>query len=247
MKKKLLYPLLALTISASLTACGSKDSTTSTPISSGSDTASTASSSIVDSTGGPTDAQLSALTEAYNQVATLYNDVTIMAQENGWTADQETTDALQTINAIMEPVGEVLSGDISAMDGADFDALPDALLELLPDLEGLSEKVSVPYEGSEGVVADDDIQLLTEAYNQVATLYNDVAIMAQENGWTADQETTDALQIVSVIMEPVGEALNGDMSALDGTDLNDLSVALLELLPDLEELSEKVSVPYSEG
>ena len=253
MKKKLLYLLLALTMCASLTACGGGDNTASTTSSSGGDTTPTAPSSTEDSTDGPTDAQLSALTEAYNQVATLYNGVATMAQENGWTDDQETVDALQTISAMMEPVGEALSGDMSALDGADFDALPDALLELVPDLEVLSEKVSVLYEGSEGMAADggsegvttdEDMQLLTETFNQVATFYNDVAVTAQENGWTDDQETVDALQTINAIMEPVGEALNGDMSALDGVDLNDLSDALLELVPDLEALSEKVSVPY---
>ena len=247
MKKKLLYPLLALTMSALLTACGGGSDTTSDT--SGS-VETSAPSSTEDSTDSSSDEEIATLTEAYNQVATLYNDVTIMAQENGWTDDQETVDALQIVNAIMEPVGEALSEDMSALDGADLNDLAEGLLELVPGLEELAEKVSVPYggsEGSESASADGDVGALTAAYNQVATLYNDVTIMAQENGWTDDQETVDALQIVNAIMEPVGEALSEDMSALDGADLNDLAEGLLELVPGLEELGEKVSVPYPEG
>ena len=149
--KKPIYLLLALAMCASLSACGGGESG-SPDVSSESTVSDTADEPDVssedsdsDTADGPTEEQLNALTEAYNQVAILYNDVIIMAQDNGWEDDQETGDALQTIGAILEPIGVALTGDLSALDGADFDALPDALLELLPDLEALSEKVSVPY------------------------------------------------------------------------------------------------------
>ena len=149
--KKPIYLLLALAMCASLSACGG-DKGSSSNVSSESSVSVTddepdASSEDPgsDTANGPTDEQLNTLTEAYNQVAILYNDVTLMAQENGWADDQETSDALQFIGDILEPVGLALTGDMSALTGADFGALPDALLELLPDLEALSEQVSVPY------------------------------------------------------------------------------------------------------
>lgn len=238
--KKLVSLLLVLVMCASLAACGSKDNTTS-------GTPSNTPSSAPSSADGPTDAQLQALTDAYNQVAVLYNDVAITADANGWTADEETYAALQTIGAMMDPVGQALAGDMSALaGGANFDTLPGALLELLPELEALSEKVAVPYEGGSGDGADAQFDAVTDAYNQVADIFNDVVDTAEANGWTADPDTMAIFEIVNATLAPVGQALSGDMSALEGFDLDQLTSTILEYVPELQQLKEQVSVPYGD-
>lgn len=95
-----------------------------------------------------------------------------------------------------------------------------------------------------GGAANEQMEELTKAYDQIADLYNDVADKVEKNGWTADEEITATLQIVNITLDPVGKALDGDESALDGADLGALASQILEYQAPLEELAEKVSVPY---
>lgn len=101
-------------------------------------------------------------------------------------------------------------------------------------------------DSSEGST-DEQMEELTKAYNQVADIYNDVVTKYEENGWAADEELTATLQIVDATMTPVGQFLAGDTSALDGADLSALTSSILEYQTSLEEISEKVSVPYEDS
>lgn len=248
--KKPIYLLLALAMCASLSACGGDESSSSN-VSSESSVSVTADKPDVsseesdsDTADGPTEEQLNTLTEAYNQVAVLYNDVTVMALENGWEDDQETRDAIDFIANILEPIGLALTGDMSALDGADFDALPDALLELLPDLEALSEKVSVPYEGDGDVVTDDALVPLANTYNELTILFNAVYEVAEANGWLADEQTSTELDAVYETLNYIGSGLTDDPSILDDVDLDALVEELQQFGPAMEEMAERVSVPY---
>lgn len=248
--KKPIYLLLALAICASLSACGGAESSSSN-VSSESSVSVTAdepdqSSEDFDSdtADGPTDEQLNTLIEAYNQVANLYNDVTIMAQDNGWEDDQETSDAIQFIGNILEPVGLALTEDMSALDGVDFDALPDALLELLPDLEALSEKVSVPYAGGTSASADEELGALIEAYNEAVPLFNDLYETAATNGWLDDEVTAAGFQELSDAFNAIASGLTDDPSILEDTDINGLIDLINQFIAGYENMAEQVSVPY---
>lgn len=236
--RKLLSLALALVMCASLAACGGSDAggAGSEPNSGG------ASSSA---SGGPTDAQLKTLTEAYNEVAVQYNDVIALAQENGWTADEETNTKLQNIGAMMDPVGTALSGDMSYLEGADFDELPKALLELKPDLDELAAKVAEPYSGGETVVTDEALKPLANTYNELASIYNEVYPAAEANGWLADEQTSAELDAVYGVITFVGSGLTDDPSKLDSIeDMDGLVEQLQQFAPALEEIGQRVSVPY---
>lgn len=234
--KKLFSLVLALAMCVSLAACGGGEGDVSST-SDGSDVSSAA--------GGPTDAQIKTLTEAYNEVAVLYNDVATKAQENGWTADEETNTTLQTISATLDPVGTALTGDMSMLDGADFDELPKALLEWKPQLEELAAKVAEPYDGDgAGVVTDEALKPLANAYNEVANLYNEVYPTAEANGWLNDEQTSAELDAVYGIVTYVGSGLSDDPSKLEDADLDGLTEQLQQFGPALEEIGQRVSVPY---
>lgn len=91
--------------------------------------------------------QLTALTNAYNQVAPLYNQVYTAAETNGWLNDELTSTELDTVSGTLSFIGTALTEDLTMLDGSNFDALPGALLELVPELEKMLERVSVAYEG----------------------------------------------------------------------------------------------------
>ena len=232
--KKFLALLLALMMCLSLAACGGDSSEDS------------AAEDAAVSEDGPTSKQIQAVTEAYNQVATLYNEVATTANENGWMADEQTAADIQTIGATLEPVGTALTGDLSALDGADFDALPDALLEYVPDLEALAEKVAEPY-GGEGatVVTDEALIPVANAVNEVVPIFNEVYELAEANGWLEDEQTATELQTVMGTLTFTQSALTDDPSKLENvTDFDALANSILQLAPALEEIAERVSVPY---
>ena len=232
--KKFLALLLAMMMVLSLAACGGDEPADST-----------ADDAAV-SEDGPTSEQIQAVTEAYNQVATLYNEVATTANENGWMADEQTAADIQTIGATLEPVGTALAGDLSALDGADFDALPDALLEYVPDLEALAEKVAEPYGGEgEAVVTDEALIPVANAVNEVVPIFNEVYEIAEANGWLEDEQTATELQTVMGTLTFTQSALTDDPSKLENvTDFDALANSILQLAPALEEIAERVSVPY---
>lgn len=237
--KKALSLLLALAMCASLAACGGSND------GGGSSGGAVSEPSSSSTSGGPTDAQLKALTEAYQQVSSVYNDAVLKAQENGWTADEQTNTDLSTIGVFLEPIGLALSGDMSSLEGANFDELPAAVLEILPELQSLLDKVSEPFDaGGTTVITDEALKPLANAYNEMATVYNDVYIAAEANGWLEDEQTSTELSVMKGVLETVASGLSDDPSQLDGVDLDALVEQLQQFGPALEQIAQRVSVPY---
>lgn len=87
-----------------------------------------------------------ALTKLYNELATLYNDASAAAVENGWENDDQTLLELQAVAATLSGIGAGIE-DPSLMEGADTDELVAQLEQLKPAMEELIKRVSVPYDG----------------------------------------------------------------------------------------------------
>ena len=139
--KKLTALLLALMMCLSLTACGGDVS------GEGSESDVSASSAVTADNSGTsiTDEQIKTLAEAYNQIAPLYNEVYVAAEKNGWLNDEQTAAEINAVGSTMGVIGTALTEDISMLEGADVDALPGALLQFLPELEKMAQKVAVPF------------------------------------------------------------------------------------------------------
>lgn len=234
--KKALSFALAIAMCLSLAACGGGDDGAASP-----DISSDVSSS---SGGGLTDEQLKALTEAYNAVAIPYNDIAVKAQENGWTADAETNTKINTISAILEPVGNALTGDMSSLEGANIDELILGLQELQPDLDELAAKVAEPFEGNATAVTDEALKPLANAYNDLVPVFNEVYEAAEANGWLNDEQTSAELDAVYGMVTYIGSGLSDDPSKLEDADLDGLTAQLQQFGPALEEIGQRVSVPY---
>lgn len=148
--KKILALLLSLMLALSLAACGGDD-TTDTPEDEDpapvTDEAETPDEDEEVPEGRITDEQLAALTAAYNNVAVPYNEIATAVNENGWMNDEQTAAEMKALGDTLGFIGKGLTEDISLLDGTDFEALIDKLEnELLPAMDELSERVSVPYE-----------------------------------------------------------------------------------------------------
>ena len=137
--KKFFAVLLVLVLGLAMVACGDDVVEESEP----------ADSAVTASTEGTdiTDEQVAALAGAYNEVAPVYNEVYTLAEANGWLADELTATELNAVGGTLGVIGQALTEDISMLEGADIDALPGAMLEFLPAIETVYERVSVPYEG----------------------------------------------------------------------------------------------------
>ena len=94
-----------------------------------------------------TEEQLTALTEAYNVVAVLYNEALTLAETNGWLNDELTVTELETVGSQLEFIGTALTEDLSLLADANLDELPAALLQMEQPFKELIERVSVPYAG----------------------------------------------------------------------------------------------------
>lgn len=140
--KKFLALLLAAMMVLSLVACDIDES--SEP-----ETDEAPSSAVVadNSNAEISDEQLKALREAYNQAAPLFNEVYTAVEKNGWMADEQTAAEVQAVNGTLATIGKALTEDLTMLDGSDFDKLAKTVLEFVPALEEMLERVSVPYEG----------------------------------------------------------------------------------------------------
>ena len=139
--KKMTALLLALVMCLHLAACGGDVSGEVSE-----SDASVSSAVTADNTNAKiTDEQVKALTEAYNQVAPLYNDVYVAAEKNGWLNDEQTVAELNAVGGTMGVIGQALTEDMTMLDGADIDALPDAILPFVPELQKMAEKFAVAY------------------------------------------------------------------------------------------------------
>ena len=139
----------------------------------------------------------------------------------------------------------VMSLSLTACGGSDDDASSS-------DVNDMSTSVSEPAEdGSgdasvpEGRISEEKLAELTEAYNNVAVPYNEIANLVNENGWMADEQTNAEMNAMNSTLGTVGTALTEDISMLDGVDVDALIAALSDELPGaLAELKDSVSVPY---
>ena len=138
----------------------------------------------------------------------------------------------------------VMSLSLTACGGSDDDASSS-------DVNDVSTSVSEPAEdGSgdasvpEGRISDEKLAELTEAYNNVAVPYNEIANLVNENGWMADEQTKAEMNALNSTLNTVAAALT-DTSKLDGVDVDALIASLSDELPGaLVELKDRVSVPY---
>lgn len=92
------------------------------------------------------DDRLKELKDLFNQVVEPYNEALTLAQENGWMADEVTQTELNTMSAVLDPLGEMLSEGGSELTDEDYDAFTKLLEEWLPAMDELVQRVSVPYE-----------------------------------------------------------------------------------------------------
>ena len=130
--KKLTALLLALVMCLGLAACGGDVSGSSAV--------------TADNEGtGITDEQVATLTEVYNRIAPLYNEVYAAAEANGWLDDEQTAAELDAVGGTMSVIGTALTEDMSMLEGADVDALPELLLQFVPELEAMAERVAAAY------------------------------------------------------------------------------------------------------
>lgn len=259
--KKILALALALALCATLAACGGKETEAPTPadpapVESAPAPAPAASEPEAPS-DGPTDEQVAALTEAYNQVVDAYNEAADMAEENGWTADEEAMADLDKVAEVMGPIGDALNaGDLSSLEGEDFDALTSKLLDYVSQSQTMTEKFSVPCENGEesgseaaasgeAVIADETLKPLAEAYNKLAPAFQELYVTAEANGWMEDETTAAELQGLTAVLGFIGSGLTEDPSLLDGTDFDELIGKLeTEIAPTIDTLAERVSVPF---
>jgi len=136
--KKLTALLLALTMCLALAACGGDVS--------GDVSVNDDSAVVADNSGTSiTDEQIKTLAEAYNQIAPLYNEVYVAAEKNGWLNDEQSAAEINAVGSTMGVIGTALTEDISMLEGADVDALPELLLQFVPELEKMAQKVAAPF------------------------------------------------------------------------------------------------------
>lgn len=138
----------------------------------------------------------------------------------------------------------VMSLSLTACGGSDDDAsssdVNDVSVSTSQSTEDGSGDASVP----EGRISDEKLAELTEAYNNVAVPYNEIAKLVNENGWMADEQTNAEMNALNSTLETVAAALT-DISKLDGVDVDALIASLSDELPGaLAELKDRVSVPY---
>lgn len=93
-------------------------------------------------------------------------------------------------------------------------------------------------------VTADTIAALTEAYNNIAVTYNDLATAANENGWMGDEQTAAEFDALANTLGFVGAGLTEDLALLDGTDFVKLIDMLENELPAALVEMERVYQPY---
>lgn len=98
--------------------------------------------------------------------------------------------------------------------------------------------------GGTGIVTDETLKPLAEAYNKLAPLYNEAYEKAEANGWMEDEMTATEIQALAAMLGPIGASLTGGSDALEGADIEETTATLEGLVPAVEELVERVSLPY---
>ena len=94
-------------------------------------------------------------------------------------------------------------------------------------------------------VTDEALIPVANAVNEVAPIFNEVYEIAEAHGWLEDEQTATELQAVMGTLTFTQSALTDDPSKLENvTDFDSLAESILQLAPALEEIAERVSVPY---
>ena len=128
------------------------------------------------------------------------------------------------------------------------DDTTDTTVDEEPAVTDETETPAEDEEVPEGRITDEQLADLTAAYNNVAVPYNEIATAVNENGWMNDEQTAAEMKALSDTLGFIGKGLTEDISLLDGNDFDALIDYLEnEFPPALEELSERVSVPYEAG
>ena len=128
------------------------------------------------------------------------------------------------------------------------DDTTDTTVDEEPVVTDEAETPAEDEEVPEGRITDEQLADLTAAYNNVAVPYNEIATAVNENGWMNDEQTAAEMKALSDTLGFIGKGLTEDISLLDGSGFDALIDYLEnEFPPALEELSERVSVPYEAG
>lgn len=205
--KKTISLLLALILCLSLTACGGKK--------------------------GPSEEQLTAITDAYNEAADLCKEVSSNAQANGWMDDQDTADAIKAISDKLDPIGKALDSKKYSDLGkdVDFDTLPGEIRGYLPELEALEQKVSK----KANVEVPEEV---AEYYSELQELYQQALELMEQNGWMEDE---GALFWLGQAKELLDEA---EVGFPDDTDMEVLIRHFRSVCANTRDLIMMVTIPY---
>lgn len=151
---------------------------------------------------------------------------------------------LALLLALMMALSLVACGGDSGADEPSDNDVQASLPAEDPADDGETEGTGVTDQNGEPV-SEETIAELTQAYNDLAIPYNEIATAANENGWMADEQTAAELDAVGTTLGFIGAALTEDITMLDGTDFEALILNLQEEFPAaLEILNERVFVPY---
>ena len=102
-------------------------------------------------------------------------------------------------------------------------------------------------EGNEDVVTDEALIPLAEVYNEIAPVFNDAYTTAEANGWLNDEQTAAELDALTGTLSYIASGLTDDPSKLEDADIDALIEQLQVISSAMEELTERVSVPYGDA
>lgn len=188
-----------------------------------------------------------AVIDAFNSANTSLTEVSTLANDNLDKISQDTSDALTEIaNTFAGYKTEIESSSLT-QDRADaivkeLEPYPAQIAELKTQVE---EEIAAAESAGDVEITDEQLQALTEAYNSVAPAFNEMYTTAEANGWLNDEQTSTEINALSGSLTGIGTALTGDLSALNGSNFDELPGAVSGLSTGIAELMERVSTPYA--
>ncbi len=87
-----------------------------------------------------------------------------------------------------------------------------------------------------------DYSKLTEANQQLAERYNELAPIMVENGWEADEQTTTEFNMIAATIEACNETITTKDSTQEVVD--DLTNTVNDMVAEMDNIEQKVSVVY---
>lgn len=189
--------------------------------------------------------------DAFNTANTAFTEVANTINANIDAVPEDLVDVMIDMSGVLSEYKEILESDDEVSQEhldemiAWFDELNAWTAECSAELDAYlvgGNEIAADNEGTS--ITDEQMATLTEAYNQVAPIYNQAYTDAEANGWLNDELTATELNAVAGTLGTIGTALTEDLSMLEGVDTDALVATLEELAPALNELAERVSVPY---